>query len=151
MHLPVSYKIPQTYVASTNRRLALYKEFFDADDLDEVEALSKKTTDMFGSFPEQVRLLIELAKVRVALREIRVQTVRYKEPGICILKFYALDEKKLHKLIHIGKEKKSTFAVGPDMRLFINAKSQPGATVDSQTSFCTELLHSLRTLKKKLK
>jgi len=151
INLPVSYKVPEEYVPSINKRLGLYKEFFDADEYAEVEALTKKTIDLYGALPKQVALLVELAKLKVALREVRVQDVVYKAPGICILKFHALGEKKLHKLVRLGSEKNDTFRLGPDMRLFVNIKTAPSAPLDSQIAFCQEILGSLQTLKKKLK
>ncbi len=96
-------------------------------------------------------LLVELAKLKVAMREVRVQDARYKDPGLCILKFHALNEKELHKLVRLSGEKNDQFRLGPDMRLFINVSTRPGATLDSQTEFCKEILSGLRTLKKKLK
>ncbi len=151
LHLPVSYKVPQEYVPSINKRLGLYKQFFDAENYTDVDSIVKKTVDLYGNLPKQLLLLVELAKLKVALRDVRAQDARYKDPGLCILKFHALNEKELHKLVWLSGQKSDDFRVGPDMRLFINVKTKPEATLESQIQFCEEILGTLRVLKKKLR
>ncbi len=62
--------IPRSYVSETRLRIELYRDLAMAEDLEAIQELEKSLVDRFGKYPQQVKALIQVSKIR-ALSELK--------------------------------------------------------------------------------
>ena len=68
LELPVEAHLPHDYVPSERLRLEMYKRLADVRSLDDVAELRAELVDRYGEPPEVTEVLLEVARVRVAVR-----------------------------------------------------------------------------------
>jgi transcription-repair coupling factor (superfamily II helicase) len=73
--LPVDAHIPHDYIDGERLRLAAYRAMAEASSQEDVQAVLEELTDRYGTPPEPVTTLLEVAKLRVALRPYGVREV----------------------------------------------------------------------------
>ncbi|WP_375000370.1 transcription-repair coupling factor [Aeromicrobium sp. CTD01-1L150] len=69
MELPVEAHLPHDYVPSERLRLEMYKRLADVRALQEVDALREELVDRYGEPPETVEVLLDVARLRVKVRD----------------------------------------------------------------------------------
>ena len=69
IELPVEAHLPHDYVPSERLRLEMYKHLADVRTTDEVEELRAELVDRYGEPPATVETLLEVARLRVRIRE----------------------------------------------------------------------------------
>jgi transcription-repair coupling factor (superfamily II helicase) len=84
LHLGVDIKIPESYLAESGDRLALYKRLAQAREAGEIERLEADTEDRFGHLPPAARNLFEMARLRLVAAELGVQSVNLAEDELQI-------------------------------------------------------------------
>jgi len=75
LHLGVDIKIPESYMAESGDRLALYKRLAGTRDDDDVDRIESDTEDRFGQLPPAGRNLFAMARLRLMADRIRVRSV----------------------------------------------------------------------------
>jgi transcription-repair coupling factor (superfamily II helicase) len=69
IELPVAAHLPHDYVPSERLRLEMYKHLADVRTTDEVEELRAELVDRYGEPPQVVETLLDVARLRVRIRE----------------------------------------------------------------------------------
>ena len=69
IELPVEAHLPHDYVPSERLRLEMYKRLADVRSLDDVAELRAELVDRYGEPPEVAEVLLDVARLRVAVRE----------------------------------------------------------------------------------
>ena len=69
IELPIEAHLPHDYVPSERLRLEMYKHLAAVRTTDEVEELRAELVDRYGEPPEVVEALLDVARLRVRLRE----------------------------------------------------------------------------------
>jgi transcription-repair coupling factor (superfamily II helicase) len=69
IELPIEAHLPHDYVPSERLRLEMYKHLADVRSTDEVEELRAELVDRYGEPPASVETLLEVAGLRVRIRE----------------------------------------------------------------------------------
>lgn len=94
IELAVNAHLPENYIDSERLRLDIYRRIADVSRLIEIDELISELRDRFGEEPIQVKLLMEVAKLRLIAREkglseilqqgekIRVSPIRLSESKI---------------------------------------------------------------------
>ena len=94
IELAVNAHLPENYIDSERLRLDIYRRIADVSTLNEIDELISELRDRFGEEPIQVKLLMEVAKLRLIAREkglseilqqgekIRVSPIRLSESKI---------------------------------------------------------------------
>lgn len=106
---PVYFKtdnfIPESYIADQKQKIEFYKRFEACETLDEISLLEKEMTDRFGSYPENVKILIELERIRTMASELCVEEIIEGEKSIRIRisERTAIETRKLVELINSDK------------------------------------------------
>jgi transcription-repair coupling factor (superfamily II helicase) len=77
VRLGLSAYLPESYVADPNQRLVLYRRMAAAVDEEELYAAGDELRDRFGELPGPARLLIEVMKLRVLMKRLRVEQAEY--------------------------------------------------------------------------
>jgi transcription-repair coupling factor (superfamily II helicase) len=71
--------LPDDYVPEVNQRLALYKRLAGASNDDAVAELRAELMDRFGPLPLPAEQLLDIVRIRVAARELRVERLEVGE------------------------------------------------------------------------
>ena len=77
VRLGLSAYLPERYVVDPNQRLVLYRRMAAAQDEDELYAVGDELRDRFGPLPEPAQLLLEVMKLRVLMKQLRVEQAEY--------------------------------------------------------------------------
>jgi len=64
-------------VADPNQRLVLYRRLAAATDEDELYAAGDELRDRFGELPGPAQLLLEVMKLRVLMKQLRIEQAEY--------------------------------------------------------------------------
>jgi transcription-repair coupling factor (superfamily II helicase) len=108
--------LPDDYVAEVGVRLSLYKRFASASSEDEVDDLGQETENRFGPPPLEAKRFVELMRMKVELRRLRVLGCEATAKSVSLLlrDDTPLDPAKIRELV--GK-KRSPYRLSPDGRL----------------------------------
>ncbi|MBI2909993.1 MAG: transcription-repair coupling factor [Chloroflexi bacterium] len=93
--LPLPAHIPESYVAETGTRLALYQRLSRIDSVEGVEEIAQELRDRFGEAPESVKDLLYVVKLKALAARARLRSVA-QEDGVLVLK--ALEGTQVHHL-----------------------------------------------------
>jgi transcription-repair coupling factor (superfamily II helicase) len=82
IELPVEAHLPVEYVPSERLRLEVYKRLASVRALEEVAELRAELVDRYGPLPEVAETLLEVAQLRVAVREAGIGEVTIAGPNV---------------------------------------------------------------------
>jgi transcription-repair coupling factor (superfamily II helicase) len=91
--------VPEDYVPEVNQRLAFYKRLAGATGDAEIEDIRAELADRFGPLPEPARRLLDIVRIRVAARALRVEKVEAGE-GRALITFAASTHVEPARLVH---------------------------------------------------
>jgi transcription-repair coupling factor (superfamily II helicase) len=108
--------LPESYVAEVGVRLSLYKRLSSASDDAEITQLASEMEDRFGPPPLEAKQLVELMRLKVELRKLRVLgcEATAKAVSLHLADDTPLDPAKVGALV---ATKKSPYKLSPDGRL----------------------------------
>ncbi len=82
--IAVDAYLPDLFINTPSVKVELYKRLIAAKNLDEIEALSEEIEDRFGPLPSSVMRLLQLSRVRVRAKELKIGQMSYKNNRIVI-------------------------------------------------------------------
>lgn len=82
--LPVNAYLPDTYIAEESLRIETYKRIIMARDIDDVRQASFELKDRFGTPPQAVNTLLDIAKLRLLARHLGITEITYQNGRIRI-------------------------------------------------------------------
>jgi transcription-repair coupling factor (superfamily II helicase) len=108
--------LPESYIEDVGLRLSLYKRLASAGDDNDVLALGAEMEDRFGPPPPSAQRLLELMRIKVELRRLRVLACEASARGVTLhlSDDTPLDRDKLRQLV---TTKGSRYRITPDRRL----------------------------------
>ncbi len=77
IHLPVVALLPQKFVPDTGHRLQIYRRLSAASSIEDVEAIREEMADLFGPLPQEALDLLEIMRIRVLLKRLRIRKLDY--------------------------------------------------------------------------
>lgn len=72
VYINTNFFIPETYISDERQKIEFYKRFEACENLEEVEALTLEMSDRFGQPPSEVKILIELEKIRALASKLQI-------------------------------------------------------------------------------
>ena len=116
LNFDVEALLPEAYVAEVGVRLSLYKRLASAGDETEIDELASEMEDRFGPPPLEARRLVELMRLKVELRKLRVLgcEASAKSVSLHLKDDTPLDPQKIGELVG---QKRSPYRLSPDGRL----------------------------------
>jgi transcription-repair coupling factor (superfamily II helicase) len=118
--IPISARLPSSFIAAEDLRLQLYKQLFSATTLAEIDGLITETKDRFGEPPTEVVQLFLVAKVKLQLSSMGASQVSLdKAKSIFEVRFSSLSENKIDQIIRIVQKDPKTYRLSPDYKLFV--------------------------------
>lgn len=123
IELKVNAYIPDEYIPETKRKIEIYKKIAAADSLAEIDDVEDEIEDRFGDLPIQVRLLLDVARIKLLAKEAGVETVVQEKQQVA-LKFKAGVRISGNKLSFLINKYKGKIMVLAKKVLQANVKSQ---------------------------
>ncbi len=77
--IKASAYLPEQFIPDTNQRLVAYKKLASAKDDGEINEIVKEWRDRYGNLPNEAKLLIILAKLRLVMKKLKI--LRIEEIG----------------------------------------------------------------------
>ncbi|MFG0330144.1 MAG: transcription-repair coupling factor [Phycisphaerales bacterium] len=82
VEIEVNGSIPKPYIPSDQRRMEAYRRISQARTVEELEKVAHDLADAYGDPPVSVRLLLELAEIRVRAARMKIKSVLRREDDI---------------------------------------------------------------------
>ena len=73
--LKSNFYIPETYITDEKQKIEFYKRFEACELMEEVAQLEQELLDRFGAPPEEVKVLIELEKIRALASSLEIEEI----------------------------------------------------------------------------
>jgi transcription-repair coupling factor (superfamily II helicase) len=138
--IPVAAHIPETYVASENQRLHLYKSLFAADTSDDLAKLKQEIDDRFGKMPPEFALLFKVARLKQGLRACGASRLATLGQGVFEIRFSSLTEKQIAAVATVAQAQPRKYRLAPDYRLFLNLPAPDKPTLSEQDDLLSGLI-----------
>jgi len=101
LDLPLEAVLPADYVPGERHRIMLYRRLSSAWEAEDVEALAEEIVDRYGPMPLPVHNLIEIARLRIACREVGISDVRARTGRVRV---------RLSKQVALGRRERLVLA-----------------------------------------
>jgi len=119
--IDASVLIPETYVADLGLRLGLYRRLAGLATREEVENFEDELADRFGPPPEEVKHLLAVTVIKLALKEAGIEKIEAGPKGV-IVTFRNNQFKNPAGLAEFLGSQKMPAKLRPDHRLVISAQ-----------------------------
>ncbi len=80
--LGISSYIPRTYIPSDRQRMEIYRRMTQCTTSEDLEQLAADLDDAYGTLPSEVRVLLDVAEIRVHLAHLGVRSVIRMDPDL---------------------------------------------------------------------
>ncbi len=80
--IPVDAYLPDGYTNAASAKVELYKRLVSAKSLEEIEALAEEIEDRFGPVPAPVLRLLQISRVRVLAKGLKIVQIAYKKDRV---------------------------------------------------------------------
>ncbi len=136
IRLGLSAFLPEKYVPDPNQRLVFYKKLASADSEEALYRGADELRDRYGEIPEPAALLLEVMKLRVLMKQLRVELAEYDGRQL-VFGFHAGTPVPPDKILALLEDQSGKYRFTPDYRLSVRLGRMTGEEV-------------LRTAKKQL-
>jgi transcription-repair coupling factor (superfamily II helicase) len=82
LELKIAGHFPASYIPADKHRMDAYRRVSRAPDAPALDKVRADLVDAYGPLPRQAQVLLALAEIRVALRELRVQSLKLDGPDL---------------------------------------------------------------------
>ncbi|MCD9196900.1 transcription-repair coupling factor [Aeromicrobium wangtongii] len=122
IELPIEAHLPHDYVGSERLRLEMYKRLADVRALSDVDEIRVELVDRYGEPPEAVDVLLDVARLRVRVREAGLSEVTAAGPNIRFSGLKLADSAQM-RLSRVYP--RSTYKVAAEVALVPRPKTAP--------------------------
>ncbi|QWV97557.1 transcription-repair coupling factor [Geomonas nitrogeniifigens] len=116
--LKVPAFIPEDYVRDPNQRLLIYKKLTQPADEAEVDDIREELADRFGPLPVAALYLLEVMRLRVALKRLLVKEIEYSGNELS-LAFHERTPVSPDAITGLLRKEKGKYRFTPDFRLYV--------------------------------
>jgi transcription-repair coupling factor (superfamily II helicase) len=128
IRLGLSAFLPENYVPDPNQRLVFYKELAGAAEEDSIYAAADALRDRYGEIPEPGQLLLEVMKLRVLLKRLKIESVEYDGRQL-VFCFHSATPVPPEKILALLDAPGGRCSFSPDFRLTVRIGKLPGREV----------------------
>ncbi|WP_429886322.1 transcription-repair coupling factor [Geoalkalibacter halelectricus] len=119
IRLGLSAFLPEKYMPDPNQRLVFYKKLAAADDDETLYALADELRDRYGELPDPAQLLLEVMKLRVLMKKLRVELAEYTGRHL-LLGFHSATPVPPERILERLQDPRGGCSFTPDYRLSID-------------------------------
>ncbi len=127
VRLGLSAYLPEKYIPDPNQRLVFYKQLAAAEAADELYDAADELRDRYGELPEPAVLLFEVMKLRVLMKQLKVELAEYAGKQL-LFSFHATTPVSPDKILKL-MEQSGKYRFSPDYRLSIQIGKMPSDEV----------------------
>ena len=73
--IKTNFFIPDSYINDDKQKIEFYKKFESCETEEEVDIIESEMTDRFGAYPPEVKILIELERIRVIASTLKISEI----------------------------------------------------------------------------
>ncbi len=117
VRLGLSAFLPEKYLPDPNQRLVFYKQLAAAEAVEELYDLADELRDRYGELPEPATLLIEVMKLRVLMKRLKVELAEYDGRQL-LFAFHAGTPVPPEKILKLMDDS-GKYRFSPDYRLSV--------------------------------
>ena len=117
VRLGLSAFLPEKYLPDPNQRLVFYKQLAAAEAVEELYDLADELRDRYGELPEPAALLIEVMKLRVLMKRLKVEQAEYDGRQL-LFAFHAGTPVPPEKILKLMDDP-AKYRFSPDYRLSV--------------------------------
>ncbi|WP_291316797.1 transcription-repair coupling factor [Desulfuromonas sp.] len=128
VRLGLSAFLPEKYLPDPNQRLVFYKKLASADDDQALYTVADELRDRYGEPPAPAALLLEVMKLRVMMKRLKVELAEYDGRQL-VFAFHATTPVPPEKILALLQEGSGTYRFSPDYRLSVRLGKQEGEEV----------------------
>jgi transcription-repair coupling factor (superfamily II helicase) len=125
IRLGLSAFLPEKYLPDPNQRLVFYKKLAAADDEGALYQAADELRDRYGALPEPAKLLLEVMKLRVLMKGLRIEQAEYDGRQL-VFAFRADTPVAPEQILALVRPEGSPFTFSPDYRLALRCGRQAG-------------------------
>ncbi len=118
IRLRMAAYLPDDYVVDPNQRLVFYKKLAAAEQDEQIYDAIDELQDRYGALPEPGKLLLELMKLRVHLKRLRIDLAEYDGRRLTF-GFHATTKVAPEKILHLIQTAPEQYSLSPDFKLSI--------------------------------
>jgi transcription-repair coupling factor (superfamily II helicase) len=118
IRLGLSAFLPEKYVPDPNQRLVFYQQLAAAPDAEAVYLAADELRDRYGEIPEPGQLLLAVMKLRVQLKQLRIELAEYDGRQL-VLSFHATTPVPPEAILERLEAAPERYAFTPDYRLVV--------------------------------
>jgi transcription-repair coupling factor (superfamily II helicase) len=119
IQVPLSAFLPADFIPDTDQRLLAYKRLATATDEVGIDDVATEWRDRYGPFPESVRNLIVLAKLRLLLKRLRIPRLEGQNESFTLHFQPHADITELPAFIDLLERKKGSYRLESERRLSV--------------------------------
>ncbi|OHB25339.1 MAG: transcription-repair coupling factor [Desulfuromonadaceae bacterium GWC2_58_13] len=127
VRLGLSAFLPEKYLPDPNQRLVFYKQLAAAEAADELYDAADELRDRYGELPESAELLIEVMKLRVLMKQLKVELAEYDGRQL-LFSFHATTPVPPERILKL-MEQPGKYRFSPDYRLSVQIGKMPAVEV----------------------
>ncbi|QXE89866.1 transcription-repair coupling factor [Geomonas subterranea] len=116
--LKVPAFIPEDYVRDPNQRLLIYKKLTQPADEAEIDDIREELADRFGPLPVAALFLLEVMRLRVALKRLLVKEIEFSGNELS-LAFHERTPVSPDAITGLLRKEKGKYRFTPDFRLYV--------------------------------
>ncbi len=139
VNLQLQAYIPEDYVSDVNQRLVLYRRIAAVLAEEETFDLESEMRDRYGVLPPQAALLLEVARLRVALRGLLITAVDYYK-GCLVFSFHDDAAEQLDHIVRTVSADPGRYQFTPQLKLHVRVA--PGADLAAEARTVLNRLQS---------
>lgn len=128
IRLGLSAFLPEKYLPDPNQRLVFYKKLAAADKEAAIYEIADELRDRYGEPPPPALLLLEVMKLRVVMKQLRIELAEYDGHQM-VFGFRADTPVAPEKILALVQAEGSRYRFTPDYRLAVRTGRQPPETV----------------------
>ncbi|MCD4689663.1 MAG: transcription-repair coupling factor, partial [Desulfuromonadaceae bacterium] len=128
IRLGLSAFLPEKYLPDPNQRLVFYKKLAAAADEGALYRAADELRDRYGALPEPAKLLLEVMKLRVLMKQLRIEQAEYDGRQL-VFAFRADTPVAPEQILALVRPEGSLFTFSPDYRLSLRCGRQAGETL----------------------
>lgn len=128
INLPVEAYLPDEYVPDSRQKVSLYKKIAGLETVGDRADLEAEMSDRYGTIPEPVEMLLEIAQLKHLCKELGVESIAAGDDQIKITFDDAKSQLDPARLIRIIRQDQR-LRLMPPARLMVNMQGLAGRTL----------------------
>ncbi|MCH7643275.1 MAG: transcription-repair coupling factor [Myxococcales bacterium] len=132
IRLPVTARLPESYVSATSQRLVLYKRLASCRDDSEIDRIRDELLDRYGSLPDEAENLFEVIRLKTRARRLGITAIDLTNGEIVLTAAEPskVDPQRLLDLLH---QAGAGMRIAPDRKIYARAPEGGSARLFAAT------------------